>query len=87
MTPIMQTITLQINNEDALKTIYDLENNHLISIIEDSTYNSPALPGSPMSMKEFKNWIKEAEAAPTISLEDFKAQWAEKKKKILSLIK
>lgn len=83
----MQTITLQINDDSALETIRELEREHTVSIIDDFDLNSPALPGKPMSIEAFKSWISEAEAAPTISLEEFKAQWATRKKQLQSLIK
>lgn len=48
---------------------------------------SPALPGDPLSIKEFKAWIAESESSPTISLDEAKKKWASKRKQLQSLIK
>ena len=76
----MQTITIQINNDDALKTLRTLENKHFISIVENKVMDSPALPGAPLSLDEFKKWIKDSEQTPTVSLSEVKERWANKKK-------
>ena len=81
----MQTITLQINDDSALKTIKELEREHTVRIIDGFDIDSPALPGKPMSIDAFRNWISEAEAAPTISLEEFKTRWAIRRKQLQSL--
>lgn len=83
----MHTITLQINNNHALKTLKDLENSHFISIIENSDVDSPALPGTALSLKEFKNWIKAAEQTPSVSLTEAQEKWANKKKQLQQLIR
>lgn len=49
--------------------------------------SSPALPGSPMSDREFREWIEQAEKSPTISLKEYKSKWALKKKQLIKLIK
>ena len=83
----MHTITLQVNNGNALKTLRSLETKHFISILENSNIDSPALPGTPLSLSEFRNWIKDAEQAPTISLNEAKEKWASKRKQLLKLTK
>ena len=83
----MHTITLQINNNDALKTLQALENKHFISILENSDLDSPSLSGEPLSLAEFKSWIKDAEKAPTVSLTQAKEKWANKRKQLQKLIK
>lgn len=76
----MHTITLQINNNDALKTLRTLEDKQLISILDNSELGSPALSGDPMSVAEFKHWIMDAEKTATVSLIQAKAKWANQKK-------
>ncbi|MBC7552689.1 MAG: hypothetical protein H7257_01785 [Taibaiella sp.] len=83
----MHTITLQINNNDALETLRALENKHFISIIENSDFDSPSLPGEPLSLAEFKCWINEAEVAPAVSLIQAKEIWAGKKRQLQQLTK
>ncbi len=83
----MHTITLQINNNNALKTIQNLKDKHFISIIENSNLHSPSLSGTPMSLNEFKNWIKDAGQTSTVSLNEAKGKWAHKRKQLQKLIK
>ena len=48
--------------------------------------SSPAVPGSePMSADEFQKWVRMAEAAPTISLEEAKVAWEQKRKLMISI--
>jgi hypothetical protein len=83
----MHTITLQINNDSALKTLRNLEEKHFINILENSDLDSPSLPGSPLSLNEFKNWIKDAEKTSTVSLTHAKEKWAGKRKQLQKLIR
>jgi inosine/xanthosine triphosphate pyrophosphatase family protein len=83
----MQTLTVQVTNKSALKAIHLLQDKHLVRIVDDSDLHSPALPGSPMPLKAFKNWIADAEAASTISLKDAKQKWASKRKQLVKLTK
>lgn len=55
-----------------------MEKKRQIKIIKEIDYNSPALPGKPMSLKAFRAWIAEREKSPTISLKEFQRRWAEK---------
>lgn len=41
--------------------------------------SSPALPGHLMSLEQFREYIMSAEQADTISLDEFKERWEEKK--------
>jgi hypothetical protein len=50
-----------------------------------SNYDSPSLPGVPMSADKFKVWINNAEQEPTISLTEAKEKWASKRKHLKSL--
>ena len=83
----MQTITVQINNDHALKTLLDLETRHFINILDRSENDSPALPGSGLSLKEFNKWINEAELTSSVSLNDAKEKWAGKRRQLQNLIK
>jgi hypothetical protein len=78
-------ITLQVNNDDALIGLKAMEKKRQIKIISEIDYNSPALPGKPMSLKAFRAWIAEAEKSPTISLEESNRRWAAKRKQLLKL--
>ena len=82
----MHTITIQINNENALKTLRSLENKHFISILDSSELEAPSLPGDPLSLAEFRRWIKDAEKAPTVSLSQAKEKWASKRQKLEKLM-
>jgi hypothetical protein len=73
-------ITLQVKNDDAFIALKAMEKKRQIKIITEIDYNSPALPGSPMSLQAFRAWIADAEKSPTISLEEFQSRWAVKRK-------
>jgi len=44
------------------------------------TKDNYTLPGKPMTVKEFRKWVKDAEKSPTISLEEFNKKWEQKLK-------
>jgi hypothetical protein len=48
---------------------------------------SPALQGDPLTNEEFVNWIKQAETMPTISLDEAKSRWTNKRMQLQQLIK
>jgi len=52
-------------------------------IVNEVIPTSPAIPGDPLSVDEFRKWIKRAEEMPTVTLEEAKSRWS-KKKKILA---
>jgi len=81
----MQTVTVEINNANALKTLEALANKHFISIIDKTDFDSPALPGKPLSITQFKKWISDAENAPSVSLNEAKAIWAKRQKQLEKL--
>jgi hypothetical protein len=83
----MHTITLQINDERVVKTLQDMERSQFISILENSEFDSPALPGAPMSITAFKSWIGASEQTETVSLTQAKEKWASKRKQLLKLTK
>ena len=64
----MQTLTIQITNNNALKAIHTLKEKHFIKIVEDSSIDSPTIPGAQMSLKAFKKWISDAEKGKTVDL-------------------
>jgi hypothetical protein len=82
----MHTITVQINNNNALKTLRSLEDKQLISIIDDSEIDSPAIPGAALSLSAFKDWVQGAEKGATVSLTEAKERWAFRRKQLQKLI-
>ncbi len=66
----MQILTVQITHETALKTLHTLEEKNFIRIVEDVNLDLPALPGSPLPLKAFKQWITNAESNDTLSLKE-----------------
>ena len=54
---------------------------------ENEALASPSLPGNPMGLKEFKNWIKQSEASSSISLAEAKNRWESQRKKLRQLTK
>ncbi len=83
----MHTITLQINNTSALKTIKSLETKHFVKVVDNSEIDSPALPGKRLSITEFRNWIKTAEQTPAVPFKQAQEKWANKRKQIQALTK
>ena len=81
----MQTLTVQITHQTALKTLHTLEEKNFIRIVEDANLDSPALPGSPLPLKAFKQWINNAERNDTISLKEARKKWAGKRKQLQNL--
>ncbi len=81
----MQTLTVEINNSTALKTLENLASKHFITIIDKTDLDSPALPGKALTLTEFKNWINAAENAPSVSLTEAKQTWANKRKQLEKL--
>jgi hypothetical protein len=81
----MHTVTLQINDELALKTLQELESRHFIRILDHSETDEPSLPGNPLTLPTFKQWVADAENAPAVSLIDAKEQWAQKREQLQRL--
>ena len=78
----MQTFTISINNNNALKTLRELEQKRFISIVENDDTDSPALPGKRLSLDQFRKWVADAEQTSTVSLEDAKLIWLGKRKRL-----
>ena len=81
----MQTLTVQITHKTGLKTLHTLEEKNFIRIVEDADLDSPALPGSLLPLKAFKQWIADAEKNDTISLKEARKKWAGKRKQLQKL--
>jgi hypothetical protein len=54
---------------------------------EPDTLLSPSLHADPLTNQEFIDWINQAEAMPTISLEEAKNKWTNKREQLQQLIK
>ena len=46
---------------------------------------SYSLAGTQMDVKEFKQWVEQAEDMPVVSLTDAKTKWEQKKKQLKSI--
>lgn len=84
----MQTLTIQVHDRSAMKAIKTMEEQHAISIVGQASpeMDSPALPGQPLSLKAFKDWVASAEAAPSVSLKAAQSQWAKQRKQLQRLV-
>lgn len=83
----MQTLTVEVTNNEALKVLQNLQEKHFINILAKTDSDSPALPGNPYTAKEFRELILSRENGPSISLKEAKAQWAKKRKQLLKAAK
>jgi hypothetical protein len=76
----MQTVTVEIKKESALKALQKMENENSIRILSNEDLDIPSLPGKPLSISEFKAWVKYAESKPSVSFKEAKATWKKKRK-------
>ncbi len=83
----MTSITIELKGEDALKALEDLEEKDLIRIVKEPDRNLYTLPGEPMSDEDFRNWIEFAENTPSLTLNEAKKRWADKKQKLQKRIR
>ncbi len=83
----MQTLTVKVKNNSGIQALRELEEKHLIKIVSSDILKSPSLPGSELSLKEFEDWVLNAESEQSISLQQAKAQWASKKEKLRQSVK
>ena len=89
--PNTQTVNLSFT----VPTNYIGEEMEVIAFIKKETVTqnttittlSPALQGNPLTNDEFKNWILQAENQPTLSLQDAKDKWKNKRQQLLQIIK
>ena len=75
----MQTVTIAINDTNAIQTLHDLVEKKLISIIENVDMDLPVFAGKQLSIVEFKNWVNNAEISQAISIDEAKIIWKTKK--------
>lgn len=84
----MQTVLVELKNKKAFEELQDLEERQMIRIINEADPAfSLALPGDPVSVEDFRKWIRHVENTPTISLTQAKQQWQARKKNLRQLIK
>ncbi|MBS1618187.1 MAG: hypothetical protein JST76_06690 [Bacteroidetes bacterium] len=55
--------------------------------VQDSKNLSPALPGDPMSIRQFKEWVKQSESSNSVSLDEAKNRWESQRRKLRQLTK
>src|SRR4051794_10857893 len=84
---IMQTVTVEITNENALRVLQQLQEKHFINIIAKPDISSPVFPGTPLSEQEFQNWISSRENNSSVSLKEAKGKWAKQRKQLLKSVK
>jgi len=83
----MQTVTIELTDNNSLKALQDLEHKHLIRIVKEPDLNSYALPGEPMSEQDFIKWVEYTEDSLAVSITEAKQRWATQKKKLQKLIR
>ncbi len=83
----MQTLTIELTDNNSLKALQDLEHKNLIRIVKEPDLNSYSLPGEPISVEDFRKWVEYAKNSPTVSLTEAKQRWAGQKKKLKKLIR
>jgi hypothetical protein len=83
----MQTLTIEITNNDALKVLQNLQEKHFIKIRATHDLKSLVLPGEPLTTDEFKNFILNRENGSNMSLKEAKTKWVKKKKQLLQSVK
>lgn len=71
----MQTLTIEITGNEALATLKALEEKSLIRILSNPRLDLFALPGEPVSDKDFKQWVEYAEQVETVSLTEALQRW------------
>ena len=83
----MQTFTVEITNDNAVKALQELQEKHYINIIATTDIDSPVFPGKPLSPQQFKKLVVSRENGPGMSLKEAKAKWTRKGKELLKLAK
>jgi len=84
---VMQTIRIELTDNNSLKALQELEHKRLIRIVREPDLNSFTLPGEPVSEEDFRKWVEYAEGSPTVSLAEAKQRWATQNKKLQKLIR
>lgn len=83
----MQTLTVEITNDNALKVLQDLQERHFINILAKPNLNSPVFPGDPLTTEEFREYILSRENGASMSIKEAKAKWAKKRKQLLKPVR
>lgn len=83
----MQTVTIELTDNQSLKALQELEQKQLIRIVKEPDLNSYALAGEPISEEDFKKWVDYIEDSPSVSISEAKQRWATQKKKLQKLIR
>ena len=83
----MQTLTVELTGKNSLKALQMLEEKHLIRIFKEHDLNTFALPGNPVSIDDFREWVRNAENSPAVSLTEAKEIWEAKKTELQNLIR
>lgn len=83
----MQTLTVQLTDNNSLKALQDLEDKRLIRIVKKPDLNSYALQGEAISEEDFRKWIEYTEDSPTVSITEAKQRWATQEEKLQKLIR
>ncbi len=83
----METLTVEITNNNALKVLQELQEKRFINIRIKPDLNSPVFPGEPLTQEEFKELILSRENGSSMSLKEAKTKWTKKKKQLLKLVK
>ena len=78
----MQTLTVEITHNNAIKALQHLQEKHFIRILDKPDLNSPSIPGEALSLAAFKDWLEDAENSSTVSLKEAKSTWANKRKQL-----
>lgn len=79
----MQTLTVEITDDNAIKVLQYLEEKQHIKILSMPHFNSPVFHGSPLTESQFTEWISERENSKTLSLTEVKNEWAKKRESLL----
>lgn len=85
------TLHLRIKKDYAADVIMDLQKMDAIEFVKQPNVkkkpivkNSPAIPdGEPLTAKELKALLLEADTQPTTSLETIKKQWEKRRKQLM----
>ena len=83
----MQTFTVEITNDNAVKVLQELQKRHYINIITKSDLDSPALPGKPLSPQQLKKLVLSRSQGRSMSLKEAKAKWTRKRNQLMKLAK
>jgi hypothetical protein len=78
----MQTVTIAINNRNAMQTLHELEEKKMIAIIGNNELDLPVFTGKQFSLVEFRNWVNNAEQSPSISIDEAKEIWKTKRSRL-----